>query len=177
MKRSSSLTLRVKKTGSRPMDDPIAFFLTWPTYGTWLPGDERGWVEFKRGWQLPDPSRHIEAQARMKEDACRLGPVERQIVEAQVAETCQFRGWKLFAISCRRNHMHVVVGAADPNPKKIRVDLKAWCTRRLKEKADPNRENWWAERGSIRWIFNENSLETVILYVAEAQDRKDRDHS
>jgi hypothetical protein len=23
--------------------DPIAYFLTWTTYGTWLPGDERGW--------------------------------------------------------------------------------------------------------------------------------------
>ncbi len=36
---------------SRPneptMPDPLAYYLTWPTYGTWLPGDERGWV--KRG--------------------------------------------------------------------------------------------------------------------------------
>ncbi len=23
-----------------PMPEPLAFFLTWPTYGTWLPGDE-----------------------------------------------------------------------------------------------------------------------------------------
>ncbi len=21
-----------------PMPDPLAFFITWPTYGTWLPG-------------------------------------------------------------------------------------------------------------------------------------------
>ena len=27
------------------MEDPIGFFLTWVTYGTWLPGDSRGWVE------------------------------------------------------------------------------------------------------------------------------------
>ena len=27
-------------------DDPIAFMFTWSTYGTWLPGDERGWVEY-----------------------------------------------------------------------------------------------------------------------------------
>ena len=24
-------------------DEPIAYFITWTTYGTWLPGDERGW--------------------------------------------------------------------------------------------------------------------------------------
>ncbi len=113
----------------------------------------------------------------MKEDACILGYQERQIVEAQIAETCKFRNWSLHAVNCRSNHMHVVVGAANTNPKKIRVDLKAWCTRRLKENTDLDRENWWAERGSIRWIFNEESLESVLVYVTEAQDRKDRDQS
>jgi hypothetical protein len=29
------------------MDDPIGYFLTWVTYGTWLPGDARGWVEYQ----------------------------------------------------------------------------------------------------------------------------------
>src|SRR4051812_6675116 len=38
-----------------PMPDPLAYFITWVTYGTWLPGDECGWVEYRRGWQLPDP--------------------------------------------------------------------------------------------------------------------------
>ena len=23
--------------------EPLAYFITWTTYGTWLPGDERGW--------------------------------------------------------------------------------------------------------------------------------------
>ena len=23
-------------------DEPMAYFITWTTYGTWLPGDERG---------------------------------------------------------------------------------------------------------------------------------------
>jgi hypothetical protein len=30
--------------GQVPMDEPLAYFLTWTTYGSWLPGDERGWV-------------------------------------------------------------------------------------------------------------------------------------
>ena len=40
------------------MPEPLAFFLTWPTYGTWLPGDERGWVKYGQGWPLPDPMRN-----------------------------------------------------------------------------------------------------------------------
>ena len=48
-----------------PLPEPLAYFLTWPTYGTWLPGDERGWVEYRKGWQLPDPIRKRQAEARM----------------------------------------------------------------------------------------------------------------
>jgi REP element-mobilizing transposase RayT len=168
------------------VEDPIAFFLTIATYGTWLPGDARGWVEYRHGWQLPDPVRELESRARMSEDACLLTASERMIVERQVAETCQHRGWTLHAVNCRSNHLHAVIGAPGVPPKKIRADIKAWSTRRLKEQSACNqakpeasarapRENWWAERGSIRWIFDDEALETVVLYATAAQDRKHLD--
>ncbi|MGO8752163.1 MAG: hypothetical protein ACLQNE_40005 [Thermoguttaceae bacterium] len=157
------------------MADPIAYFITWATYGTWLPGDDRGWVEYRHGWQFPDPIRKLEAAAKMAEDACRLSPEQRDAVQQQVTETCGHRGWTLFAVNCRSNHLHVVV-AAPVDPKLVRSQLKAWCTRRLKilaqeQGADSTiRENWWAERGSQRFINDEASLEAAILYVRDGQD-------
>ena len=100
------------------MSDPIAFFITWPTYGTWLPGDDRGWVEYKGGWQLPKPQLELECGCRMTEQACLLSEAERAIVQTQVAETCQYRGWQLHAVSCRFNHAHIVVAAFEINPRK-----------------------------------------------------------
>jgi REP element-mobilizing transposase RayT len=155
------------------MDDPIAFFLTVTSYGTWLPGDGRGWIEYRHGWKLPDPAREREAKARMTVDACRFTLEQRALVERQIEETCEHRGWTLHAVSCRSNHLHVVVTARNTSPKKIRLDIKAWCTRRLKE-SDPTRAQWWTDRGSIRWVFDEESLGTVMQYVDEAQDRMDR---
>lgn len=184
-----------------PMPEPLAYFLTWSTYGTWLPGDECGWIEYGHGWHLPDSARKLEAGARMTEDACRLDNEQRQVVERQVAETCQLRGWDLHAVNCRSNHLHVVV-TASPAPKIVRNQLKAWCTRRLKELEASRqqarrrsldtpsrsvsdtptrsvsegpihaaiRENWWAERGSQRFINDEDSLEAAILYVRDGQD-------
>ena len=154
------------------MDDPIGFFLTWATYGTWLPGDSRGWVEYRHGWQFPDPVRELEAAAKMTEDACRLTEQQRDAVERQIAETCRHRGWHLHAVNCRSNHVHVVVSAPNTRPKKIRADLKAWATRCLKQQFDPERENWWAERGSIRWLYGDDSLEAAFTYVTEGQERK-----
>jgi len=156
-------------------DEPLGFFLTWATYGTWLPGDARGWVEYQHGWQFPDPILELESAALMTEDACRLNDEQRHTVETQVSETCEHRHWHLHAVNCRSNHIHVAVSAMNTRPKKIRSDLKAWATRRLKERFDPTRENWWAERGSIRFLFREHVLERAIQYVLEAQDRKWRE--
>ena len=167
----------VTDDGMPPMSDPIAFFITWSTYGTWLPGDARGWIEFQHGWKLPEPPLALECAARMSETPCLLDASQRETVEKQVAETCGYRGWTLHAANCRSNHGHVVVTAAGTDSKKIRVDLKAWCTRRLKENDPGTREHWWADRGSIRWVWNQTSLATVVEYTTEGQERKDRDRS
>ncbi len=155
------------------MDSPIAFFITIATYGTWLPGDERGWVEYQKGWQLPDPVRELEAAAKMAENAKILQARQRQLVEDQVRETCEHRKWICHAVNCRTNHMHAVVGAFETPPKRVRADLKAWCTRRLKENALPEiTEDWWAERGSIRWVFDDEGLDQVVQYTLEGQNWK-----
>jgi hypothetical protein len=86
-------------------EDPLAYFLTWATYGTWLPGDGRGWFVYKGGWQPPDAIREREAKARMTEDACILTSEQRKVVETQIAETCARRGWTLHAVNCRSNHV------------------------------------------------------------------------
>lgn len=156
------------------MPDPIAFFITWPTYGTWLPGDERGWVEYRHGWQLPSQNLHDSCRACLPEEQCVLSVPERQIVLKQILQTFDFRKWIHYASDCRSNHAHIVIGAANTTPKKIRVDVKAWCTRRFREHSRADWENWWAERGSIRFVWTEASLQTVIQYVTESQDRKGR---
>ncbi len=170
-----------------PLPEPLADFLTWPTYGTWLPGDERGWVEYRHGWQLPDPARKREAQARLTEDACLLDQDQRRLVELTIGDHCRVRGWTLYTVNCRSNHVHVIV-AGDREPKEIREQFKAWCTRRLKalqqERLRPLsaqdcsaaaiRQNWWAERGSALYVNDEEGLEALIHYVREAQDHADQ---
>ena len=48
--------------------DPIAYFLTWTSYGTWLPGDDRGWNRKGDEANLhPDPLGHDSAGSRLKE--------------------------------------------------------------------------------------------------------------
>ncbi|HQX51222.1 MAG TPA: hypothetical protein PLR25_15005 [Planctomycetaceae bacterium] len=159
-----------------PMPDPLAFFLTWPTYGTWLPGDKRGWVLYSCGEQPPDELRRRTARLRMNEEACLLDHEQRKLVEETIIQHCKIREWELFTVNCRSNHLHVVFNG-DKHPDVMRTQFKAWCIRRLKElelargtAPEVVRENWWAERGSRRYINNANSQEAAILYVRDAQD-------
>jgi len=169
---------RNKRPNESPMPDALAYFLTWTTYGTWLPGDERGWVKRGKGPQLAEFQTKRGAESRMTEKPCFLSEEQRKIVEQTSQRHCEIRGWDLLAVNCRSNHVHAVV-AANASPETVRDQLKAWCTRKLKEQQLSARvelrENWWTERGSQRYIGDNESLQATISYVDVAQDRKDRD--
>ncbi len=154
----------------------IAFFHTWTTYGTWLPGDERCWFKRGRGLQLPDPRREFEAALLMTEDALVLDEEQRRIVEATVADHCRIRHWELHVVNCRTNHVHVVV-TADRKIEEVRQQFQAWCSRKLKEhqraRCGPNaasmREQWWTERGWDLYLDDEECLAGAVEYVSEGQ--------
>ena len=65
----------------------------------------------------------------------------------------------------------MVVTATGYTSKTVREQFQAWCTRKLKTHV-PNREHFWTEGGSGRFVNTEDDLERVILYASEAQDRK-----
>ena len=162
--------------GRIPREEPLAYYLTWTTYGTWLPGDERGWVAKPGQFRAPDVKRKDAAQRLMTEPALTLSPEQRCLVEDTIADHCRIRGWHLHAVNCRTQHVHVVVTAPKRKPEVIMDQFKAWCTRRLKERQQARhplhravRQNWWTQRGSKRWLNDEKSLEEAIRYVMEEQ--------
>ncbi len=156
-------------------DDPLAYLLTWTSYGTWLPGDERSWVEKPGQIREADLERNRRALLRMTEPALLLTAEQRTIVESVIDMHCGIRRWHLHAAKCLTNHIHVVV-TADRSPEVVMDQLKSWCTRRLKENlrarectGGPMRINWWTQRGSKQSINDEEGLARAISYVLEGQ--------
>jgi REP element-mobilizing transposase RayT len=148
------------------MARPLAYFISWTTYGTWLPGDARGWVEKgTQGIQEPDTDKLREARERMEESPVVLDIGQRLLVEQTIREHCTFRGWQLHAVNVRSNHVHVVV-TAEREPETVMDQFKAWCSRRLNEKARVS-SCWWTKHGSTKWINDEEYLRNAIEYVLE----------
>lgn len=155
----------------------LAYHITWTTYGTWLPGDARGWTKSGiSGIQPPDPAREDAASALMVEDAVTLTPAQQRIVEQTTAEHCRIRGWTLHAVHARTNHVHVVV-SADHDPETVMNQLKAWCSRKLSDDAGliekvavrSGRRHWFTEGGNKAIIEDEEYLENAKRYVLDGQ--------
>jgi len=150
---------------------PIAYFLTWTTYGSWLPGDDRGWVDRHGVMHSPDRGRAFAAATRMTARATSLNVRQRQVVVQSIDATCLYREWQIHARDCRTQHVHVVVAALSTSPKLILEQLKAWTSRRLSCcSGKPPGRRWWSRGGSGRWIFDQAGLESAVRYVQECQD-------
>lgn len=157
-------------------EDLLAFFITWTCYGTYLPGDERGWTKWQKGDQLPQPYLEDWCRKQLVDTAVSLDETQREIVNQTVRDHCDVRGWTLHAVNCRSNHCHVVVTSVSYDGEQVRDQLKSWATRRLKDdqgtrmKITGNvREHWWTRKGSVRKLFDDESLQAAIAYTLEAQ--------
>jgi REP element-mobilizing transposase RayT len=158
------------------LDEPLAYLLTWTCKGARLHGDERGSVDRDHnGYGTPTltpNSRWVAAAAqRMKCQPTQLAGAGRDIVTATLHEVAAHRGWEILAAAVRSNHVHVVVVARGRKPEPVMTDLKAWSTRRLRERGQvAAADAVWARHGSTRYLWNEQQVAAAVEYVREAQD-------
>ena len=158
-------------------DDVLGFFITWTTYGTWLPGDARGWTNWHRGQRSHEPRLADWSRQKLLESPITLRDDQRLAVTDAITECCRRRNWTLRAVNCRSNHCHVVVTAVGYDGETVRDQLKAWSTRRLRDKERESgvpesclRRHWWTRKGGIRKLYSIEALEAAIHYTNEAQD-------
>jgi REP element-mobilizing transposase RayT len=156
------------------MPTPLAYFITFTTYGTWLHGRDPGSVDTDHNEPhtpfLPgDPKTEQDMRDQMTQPEYRLEGDRRAVVLQTVLEVARHRGWQVWAIHVRSNHVHMII-TAPTTPEKVMSDVKAWTSRRLREafgeSADRRR---WTEHGSTRYVWTESVLADKIAYVVEGQ--------
>ncbi len=156
------------------MSDPLAYFLTWHTYGTWLPGHAQGSVDkehcqFGSSFAPPESERFARNAAALVHPPVSLDKSRRTAVQAAIIEVCAYRCWTLLALHVRTTHIHAVI-AAPTTPEKVLNDFKAYATRRLRrEKLATMELRVWSGHGSTRYIWKDEQLADVIDYVVNRQ--------
>ena len=153
---------------------PLAYLITFRTYGTWLHGDERGSVDRRANvYGTPRIPRRPEWDAynaiTLKHPPVTLDAAQRGVTSAAIRETCDIRSWSLIEINVRTNHVHAVVAAPVP-PERVLNALKANATRSMREAGCwPHAYSPWSAGGSTRYLWSPSAVERAIAYVRDGQ--------
>ena len=156
-------------------DYPLAYLITFRTYGTWQHGDERGSIDRYhnkfRGPRVPaNPTLKAQHDKKLKSEPVSLDATRRNAVEAAIREVCSYRGWRLFAINIRTNHVHLVVWIANARPASALRDFKAYSTKAMRSAG-----LWtfahspWVDGGSNRYLWKDTSVSAACDYVVNGQ--------
>jgi REP element-mobilizing transposase RayT len=161
-------------------DENFALLITWTCYGTWLPGDRRGYVSSTR---LPDatydPKQNIpgspitadhsltrqHAVEQQKHTTATLDQ-ERALVAAHgIVDACAIRNWQVVRAALMWNHVHVIVKQCPDNGPEVRRILKGVSQNAIC-KHDGKSRRWWTEKGSDRYLHGERAVLAAAQYVA-----------
>lgn len=152
----------------------LAYFLTFTCYGTWKHGDERGSVDkehnkFGQEYCKPSLTRERVHSNKLQHEPVLIDAALRGVIETAIREVCENRGWKLYAINVRTNHVHVVVWS-NIDPERTMSSFKAWATRRMREAGLIGKDSkFWTRHGSTRWVNTPKGLDAVCSYTRDGQ--------
>ena len=148
---------------------PLAYFITFRCYGTWLHGRAGSVDRFHNRYGTPrlpaDAKRKQYNEGLLKQPPVDLNKWRRLVVLEAIKETCTIRKWWLWASNIRTNHVHSVV-TARCKAKIVLNALKANATRKMREAGCWQSDlSPWVRRGSKRRLWTEEDLDGAIAYV------------
>ena len=156
-----------------------AYHITWGTYGTRLHGDPRGTVDRKHNaYDTPvlgfDQHRWEREKSNLKFPPVTFTRPQMVLVESLLPTICARGGWTHRTGAAGPDHVHEIL-TSPHDPETIRRLFKRWLGQELsrvltREPGCPQPgtgATWWAECGSIRWIFEEDGpyYDNAIAYV------------
>ena len=155
-------------------DTPLAYLISFRAHGSWLHGDHRGSIDrfhnsYGSPYIRPNESWRRYNQQLLKDPLRLFGARERASVRKAIIESCRRRRWSLQAVNVRTNHVHAVV-SANCTAELVLNALKANATRQLRQDGLWSRASSpWADKGSKRMLWSEESVARAIDYVLNRQ--------
>jgi REP element-mobilizing transposase RayT len=164
--------------GNLDWDDnqwPLAYLITFRTYGTWLHGDERFSMD-RHGKNIygspaiaPNEKLIGITESNRGDAEFLLDGKQRAVVRKAIEDCCLLREWQLRAINVRTNHVHATISAAR-KPEGILVAFKSNATKYLREAQLVSFEQKvWSRGGSTRYLWKPEHINRANDYVLNGQ--------
>jgi len=140
----------------------IGYMLTWPTYGSWLQGEEKGFV--KDGVTCGSNARLMRAnKKRLQKPTVRLGNKHKQIVLDEIYKVAKRLGQRIYSAAVCSNHVHLVVSNVDEQIGDVVRRYKKNAAFALKKSGLEGKV--WSKGYDKRFCYDEKSLQARIQYV------------
>ncbi len=162
---------------------PFALFITWTTYGTWLPGDPRGYVsntlmdngrytpkQNRRGSPISrgSPQTLAAAKQAQKHDTVWLRLEQAITVAEALKNAAAQRHWHIIRAAVMAGHVHTLTANCPDDGPAVRRIFKGVSNADLCTAAGtPGR--WWTRGGSGRYLHSQNSADAVEQYIRNQQ--------
>jgi REP element-mobilizing transposase RayT len=103
----------------------------------------------------------------MRFDAVVLDREKMIFVESSVPEICVRGGWTLHTCAAGPDHVHTLLTTTSEGDA-VRKWLKRWLGECLSARWKlPDGATWWAEGGSVRWVWTDEYFARVLGYVRD----------
>jgi REP element-mobilizing transposase RayT len=161
----------------------LALFITWTTYGTWMPGDSRGYVSAMLGengvyapirnqrgapFASDDPRTLAAARRLQKHDTVWLNATQALAAAEAIRDAAQKRNWSIIRAAIMANHIHTLTTACpDDGPMAMRIFKGVSSTTLSDLVGHPGR--WWTRGGSCRYLHSEKAITAVSKYIRNQQ--------
>ena len=158
-------------------------FITWTSYGTWLPGDPRGYVSNtlcadgafdpkrnQRGtvYSRDDPRTLAAARSLQKHDTVRLNTAQAFTTAEALITAAKERDWLIIRAAIMTNHIHTLTTDCPDDGPAIRRIFKGVTSAELSDKVG-NPRRWWTHGGSDRYLHGQRAIDAVERYIREQQ--------
>jgi hypothetical protein len=163
--------------------------LTWPTYGTWLPGPGRGWVDpgaVQTDDTLPEPDATLSSHRRssLKWPAVTLDNDQQRLILDDIARVGALRGFVPRLAVAAPDHVHLMLAADERADLHRMIQLTKGALSRLLTVAAGDApavsaagdalafHKWWTRQYSFR-VIRDVSVNDAVREVLMAHARKD----
>lgn len=164
-----------------PLPNRAWFHVMWHTYGTWIPGDERGFrdrdhrIHSSGDYKNPPPKGdheglHRYAKRVSKDEVVLQSPEQRREVCEALLATIRETEFRLLVLTICRVHVHVVIELPD-DAKSRHVALTKIKMNASKRVTNKPASRLWARLWKLVYIADETHREDELRYVRDRQGR------
>jgi len=134
-------------------------FATTTAYGTWLPGDLRGYV--RKGQILPGNKRLLhQSKQLLQSGPVYFSRIERDLLFESLVAACHEFKYRLSDVTVEPNHVHWIVWHGNDGIEKMAGRLKTRMRQAL------NRGRIWTEGYCCEPLLDDDAIEQAQAYIA-----------